>query len=73
MAKRRVALGDKKAEEMGAEDLTTKDRQNLQGLLNMKTRQEKKKPGRKRGGKKANKASGSGVVEVDLEEDGMSD
>ena len=66
-------LGPEPGPELGAEDLTTKERQNLQGLLHMKIRPEKKKPGRKRGGKKANKASGSGVVEVDLEEDGMSD
>ena len=67
-------MGDRQAGELEADDLTTGDRQDLSKLLGVKGRTEKKRPGgRRRGGKKAGRGSGSGVVEVDLEDDVMSD
>ena len=74
LAKRRLQLGGRAAEDLDAEDLTTGERRNLQTELGFKGRTVKhRQTGRRRGGKKTGQASGSGVIDVDLEEDEMID
>ena len=73
LAQRRLALGDEVAEQMGAEDLTTAERRNLQKDLGFKGRAVKHRPTGRRRTHKRGGAAGSGTIHVDLEEDAMLD